>query len=152
MTRFSLDSNVLVYAADSTDARRHASAVSIIGRAARQPCVLTPQAFAEFFAVTSRKSIMPRAEAVAQIRDWIELFSVSAGPTADLVLAAAEAAASGRFQFYDALLLATAGAAGCEAVISEDMHPGATLAGARVVPAFDAGGGIGAEALALLRP
>jgi predicted nucleic acid-binding protein len=57
---------------------------------------------------------------------------------------------AGRFSFWDALLLATAEAGGCEAIISEDMHPGAMLGRVRVVPAFDGAGNISPEADALL--
>jgi predicted nucleic acid-binding protein len=55
-----------------------------------------------------------------------------------------------RFSFWDALLLASAGEAGCEAVISEDMRPGAMFGGVRIIPAFDKAGGISPEADALL--
>jgi predicted nucleic acid-binding protein len=53
-----------------------------------------------------------------------------------------DASNAGCFQFHDAVLLATAETAGCTAVISEDMHPGARLGRIQVVPAFDAAGGI----------
>lgn len=150
MPLFSLDSNVLFYAADPRDQARHRSALDIMTRASVRECVLVPQAFAEFFNAATRKGVMPRAQAATQIEDWMDLFAVASGPTATAVLAAAHASAAGRFQFFDALLLATAGAAGCEAVISEDMANGAAFAGVRVVAAFDSAGGIGAEAIALL--
>jgi predicted nucleic acid-binding protein len=38
-------------------------------------------------------------------------------------------AAAGRFSYWDALLLATLGRAGCSVLLSEDMADGATLAG-----------------------
>jgi predicted nucleic acid-binding protein len=148
--RFTLDSNVLVYAADDRDGVRQASALEIIARAALRDCILTPQALSEFFHAVSRKGIMPRAEADEQVRDWITAFTVSPGATAACVLTATQAAMSGLFQFYDALLLATAREADCTAVISEDMANGAELDGIRVVSAFGARGVIAAEAMALL--
>ena len=148
MTRFPLDSNVLVYAVDRNDRRRSDSALQILARAARRDCVLIPQTLAEFFSVVTRKRVTSRALALAQLRDWSEAYPQADGPTAACVIAAAQAPPS--FQFYDALLLATPGAAGCEAIISEDMHPGARLGGVRVVAAFAAAAGIGAEAEALL--
>jgi predicted nucleic acid-binding protein len=147
---FSLDSNILVYAADARDPVRRASAVTIITRAAALDCALTPQSLAEFFNSVTRKGIIPRAEATTQVQRWLRLFQITAGPTGEAVLKAAEASAAGRFQFYDALLLATADAAGCGAVISEDMARGARLGGVDVVAAFDAAGGIAPGALALL--
>ncbi|HME27290.1 MAG TPA: PIN domain-containing protein [Acetobacteraceae bacterium] len=148
--RFSLDSNVLVYAADDRDPARQGSALDIITRAAQCDCVLTPQALSEFFHAVTRKGIMPRMEAAEQVRDWITTFTVTPGATAASVLTAAQASAAGRFQFYDALLLATARDAGCSACISEDMADGAALDGVRVVTAFGGHGVIGADAVALL--
>ncbi len=150
MPRFSLDSNILFYAADPRDPVRHVSALEIISRAAVRDCILMPQALAEFFSATTRKGVMPRGQAVAQIKDWMDIFVLAAGPSGDVVLDAALASAAGLFQFYDALLLATASAAGCVALVSEDMADGARFAGVRVVGAFDPAGGIAGGALALL--
>jgi predicted nucleic acid-binding protein len=148
--RFTIDSNILIYAVDARFPERRASALDILTRAVGRDCVLTPQALAEFFHAVTRKGLMPRAEAAAQLHDWSVLYPVVPGPTpANLIAAAAEAAA-GRFQFYDALLLATAAAAACLVIISEDMHRGAQLGDLRVVGAFDDDGRVSAEARALL--
>jgi predicted nucleic acid-binding protein len=149
MTRFSLDSNILVYAADMASPPHQASAQQIVDASAERDCVLTTQAIAEFFHATTRKRLAKRMHATRLVRDWTRLFQV-AGPGAAELLAAVDASNDGRFQFFDALLLATAGAAGCTAVISEDMHPGATLGGVRVMAAFDPAGGIAADARGLL--
>jgi predicted nucleic acid-binding protein len=148
VTKFTLDSNILVYAVDRSARERHESAVEMLARASRRDFVLIPQALAEFFSAATRKRLAPRDLATAQLQDWLDAFPVAAGPTARSVLTAAKA--TPHFQFFDALLLATAGAAGCSALISEDMHPGAVLGGVRVVAAFDPAGGIAPEARALL--
>ena len=149
-TRFSLDSNILVYTADSRDPARQAAATEIMVRAARHDCVLTLQSLTEFFHAVTRKRIAPRPDAADQVRDWMDLFVVAPGATTGAVLMALDVATAGRFQFYDALLLATAREAGCTAVISEDMADGAELAGLRVIRAFDGQGGISAQAQSLL--
>ena len=148
--RFTLDSNVLIYAADGREVARRECALEIISRAAMRDCVLIPQALAEFCHAVSRKGIMPRTVAAEQVRDWITMFTIAAGASGAAVVAAAEAAMAGRFQFYDALLLATASEAGCTAVISEDMADGAVLDGVRVVAAFEPHGVISRRATALL--
>ncbi len=148
--RFTLDSNVLVYTADGRDSERQESALSIMNRAARCDCVLLPQALSEFFHAVTRKRIMPRSVAADQVRGWLRLFPITAGAAENAILAALEAAVAGRFQFYDALLLATAGEAGCGAVISEDMRDGAELRQVQVVAAFASHGAISAGAEALL--
>lgn len=148
--RFSLDSNLLVYATDGRDARRQSAAIEIVARAAHSDCILTLQSLTEFFHVVSRKGIIPRSEAAGQVRRWMEVFALAAGASATALVEALEAATAGRFQFYDALLLATAREAGCTVVISEDMADGAELDGVRVVAAFDGQGGISPQALTLL--
>ncbi len=95
--------------------------------AAELDCVLTPQALAESFHASTRKQVVSRDDAAAQVRHWMTIFEVVAGPTA--LNTALEAALSGRFQFYDGLLLATAREAGCQAIISEDMEADAVLDG-----------------------
>ena len=147
---FTLDSNILVYAADGREPVRQAAAIEIIARAARRDCLLTPQALAEFFHAATRKQIMPRAEAARQVQEWTVVFPITQGAGETALLTAVEEAVAGRLQFFDALLLATARDAGCAAVITEDMGEHARLDGVRVIAAFDGHGGINAAALALL--
>ena len=52
--RFSLDTNILVYAVDRDGGERHCRSVELVGRAARRDCVMTLQALAEFFHATTR--------------------------------------------------------------------------------------------------
>ncbi len=148
--RFTLDSNILVYAADGREPVRQASAIEIIARAARRDCLLTPQALAEFFRAATRKRIMPRAEAARQGRAWTVVFPITNGAGEAALLTALEEAATGRLQLFDTLLLATAREAGCGAVVSEEMGEHARLDGVRVIAAFDRHGGINTAALALL--
>ncbi len=129
--RFSLDTNVLVYAADRDAGERHGRACEILERSARRPCTLTVQALAEFFHATTRKGLVPKPQAAAQVRDWLELFP-TVGADAEALRTALKAVEGGRFSFWDAMLLATAAAAGCKVVLSEDMRDGAEIAGAVV--------------------
>ncbi len=124
--RFSLDTSVLVYAADQDSGERHERACEIVERAARRPCVLTLQTLAEFFHATTRKGIVPKAKAREQVLDWLELFPTQTADT-DALRVATRAAMDGHFSFWDAMLLATAERGGCVVVLSEDMGDGATL-------------------------
>jgi predicted nucleic acid-binding protein len=56
----------------------------------------------------------------------------------DEARAALAEAAAGRFSYWDALLLATLGRAGCSVLLSEDMADGARLAGVTVRDPFAA--------------
>jgi len=121
--RFTLDSNILVYATDSLSARRHRLAVSLVDHATTVDCILTLQSLGEFFHAVTRKAIAPKHAAARQVHDWMGAFpTVGAGATA--VATAVDLAAAGRFSFWDALLVATASDAGCTLVLSEDMHDG----------------------------
>lgn len=135
MTRFSLDANVLVYAADRAAGERHDRALEILDRAVRRDCALTLQALAEFFHVTTRKRLVARAEAAAQLRDWATEFPIVAAEPGAL-LAALEFAIDRRFSWWDALLLATADRHGCEIVLSEDMQDGARVGGVTILDPF----------------
>ena len=142
------DSNVLVYTAQVGDPRRIA-ALELLRMAARGPCVLTVQALGDFFFAATRKRLLPPPIAAAQVRRWMTALPPPVAASATAVVAAMDAAAEGRFSYWDALLLATAAEAGCAAAISEDMAEGAALGTIRVVPAF-AGGEVNAAARALL--
>lgn len=96
--RFTLDSNILVYAADASEPTRQAAAIDIIARAARRDCLLTPQALAEFFHATTRKRIVPRAEAARQVRAWTVVFPITLGAGAAALLTALDQAVAGRLQ------------------------------------------------------
>lgn len=124
MTRFTLDTNILVYAADGNAGERHLRAYDIVDRAAQSSCILTLQALAEFFHAVTRKGLVPVDAARDQVKDWMEIFPVLTAD-ADAIAAAMEAAALGRFGFWDAMLLATAARGGCAVALSEDMSDGA---------------------------
>lgn len=146
--RFSLDTNILVYAADGEAGQRHTLACEIIERSARRPCVLTIQALAEFYRAVTREGIVPTAAAATLVRDWMLLFPTASADAAALdgALVAVE---RGAFSFWDALLMATADGAGCTMVISEDMADGAAIGSAIVRHPF-AGDGLADAVLPLL--
>ena len=141
------DNDVLVCTARAGDPRRIA-ALELLRIAARGRCVLTVQALGEFFFAATRRGYLPRPTAAAQARRWMTVFPTPAAASATAVVAAMDAAAEGRFSYWDALLLATAAEAGCAAAISEDMGAGA-LGTIRVVPSF-AEDGVNPAARALL--
>jgi predicted nucleic acid-binding protein len=127
--RFGLDSNILVYAADIRDPARRQRARLVVARAARtRRCLLALQSIGEFFHASTRKRLVGRDEAAARAADYLSLFDIVAPAPADARQALA-AAADGTCAYWDGLLLATLGRAGCSLLLSEDMQDGATLAG-----------------------
>ena len=133
-----LDTNILVYALDSAAGPRHALAAEIIARAATCDCRLTFQSLSEFYVVVTRRGIVPKPEAAAQVEDWLVLFPALA-PTAAAVRAALAHASAGRASYWDALLVATAGEGGCATLLSEDLADGGQLGAVTIVDPFDAG-------------
>lgn len=108
--RFTLDSNLLVYSADKRNIRKQEAAIEIISRAMNNDCVILVQALAEFYHVVTRKRIMTKSDASSVVREWADSFILGNTANEDALLAAMIASVSGQFQFFDALLLATAGA------------------------------------------
>jgi predicted nucleic acid-binding protein len=121
----------------------------MIQRAVRLDCWLTLQAVSEFYAVVSRKRIVRPADVAAQAVDWLELFPRAAASESAVRTALADAAA-GRASYWDALLLATAGEAGCVAILTEDLADRAELGGVRIHNPFAPRGALTGPACRLL--
>jgi predicted nucleic acid-binding protein len=149
--RFTLDSNILVYAFDRTEEVRHQLAVEIVDRAVAADCLLTLQALSEFYAVTTRKQMLSPAEAAAQVADWLAAFR-HATISASAMLAALGHATTGRASYWDALLVATAAEAGCCVVLSEDISDGGRFGDIQVHNPFAPGGRLTERARQLLEP
>jgi predicted nucleic acid-binding protein len=126
--RYTLDTNILIYAVDRAAGPRHRMAIEIVDRSIERPCILTVQALAEFVFAVTKKALVPRDQALAQARDWLRVFPIVAADQYALELAYT-AIEQERFGLFDALLLATARQAGCSIALSEDMHDGAQLDG-----------------------
>ena len=126
--RFSLDTNILVYAVDRDAGERYRRSRELIGQAARCDCVLTLQALAEFFHATTRKELLDSRRAGAVLRSWRDVFEVTAADDSALI-DAVDAVEEHRLSFWDAMLWSAARRAGCSAVLTEDMQHGRRLGG-----------------------
>ena len=133
--RFTLDTNILVYAlAGRPDDRRDLAARDHRpGR--RCDCWLTLQSVSEFYAAVTRKRLASRSQAAAQANDWLDMFPTATASAAAIRSALAVASAE-RASYWDALLLATAAEAGCTSMLTEDMADGTALYGVRVLNPF----------------
>jgi predicted nucleic acid-binding protein len=133
--RFSLDTNILVYAVDRDAGERHERSKELMGKAARCDCVLTVQALAEFFHAATRKNMLEPDLASAFVRDWLDVFRVTSADEASLV-DAMDAVGEHRLSFWDAMLWATARQTGCSAILTEDMQDGRRLSGIEFINPF----------------
>ena len=135
--RFSLDTNILVYAVDRDAGERHRRSKDLMGRAALCDCVLAMQALAEFFHATTRKRLLQPDRATAFVRSWLDIFQVTSADDSALVNAMG-AVEEHRMSFWDAMLWAAVRQAGCSAILSEDMQHGRRLGGVEFVNPFAA--------------
>lgn len=133
--RFSLDSNVLVYAIDQRSGDRHRQASEIMQRAAQLDCVLTVQAFGEFFHATTRKKLLEPSRARVFVDNWLDVFAIAAADS-EALIDAIDAVDQHKLSFWDAMLWATAKRAGCAAILSEDQQDGLRLGGVEFINPF----------------
>lgn len=132
----SFDANVLIYAVDRDDSRRHEQATALLERAIRSGnCLQTLQSLAEFYNVLTRKMRVPGERAEAFVASWRGVFAVEAASIADLDHAM-RAVREYRLSFWDALLWATVRRVGATVLVSEDFQDGRIIEGVRIANPF----------------
>jgi predicted nucleic acid-binding protein len=119
-----LDTNVLVYAVDKADRRKHAKALSIVETALDRPADwrISSHVLSEFSNVLLRKLKCPTARLLAFLDQLSAIPCFAMTPAA--VRRAAEIQALHGLQFFDAQVVAAAEATGCERIFSEDLNDG----------------------------
>lgn len=131
----SLDTNILVYAADKTAGARYLAARRIVDRAAPTGAILTEQSLFEFFHVCTRKGKMSAPEAELLIRRFAQDFALAL-PQPSVLDDALKFQSRYRLSIWDARLLAVCAAHGCDHLLSEDLQDGARYGGVAVVNPF----------------
>ncbi len=117
-----LDTNVLIYAFAADDPRsERAEALVAAGG------VISVQVLNEFVNVSRRKLARQWPEIESQIRVLRTLLDPPIPLTVDLHDTALAHARDHNLAFYDALIVAAAGHAGCSILFTEDMHDGQAL-------------------------
>ena len=128
--RFTLDTNLLVYAVDADAGEHHDMARELVDQAVEMDCVLTLQVLGEFFHAVTRKGRMPVSDAADQVHDWQTLFPVVSSRSEDLDRAITAVLRHG-LPFWDAMLWSTAKAAGVTVLLTEDLQHDRVLEGVR---------------------
>jgi predicted nucleic acid-binding protein len=134
--RFTLDTNVLVYAAVQQSGPKHRAAIDIVERARSRDCVVALQALAELFRVLTGKFKATPAHAAAVVHKFRTTIPVVIADE-DCLIEAMDAVVGHSLSFWDAMLWATAKRAGCRLLLSEDGDDGRTLGGVTLVNPFD---------------
>lgn len=134
--KVALDTNVLAYAEGVNVDDRHDAALDLVQRLPQESVVLPVQALGELFNVLTRKAGRTRESAGDALRSWRDAFVV-VDTSSDVMLTAASLAADYRLSIWDAVILATASAARCRLLLSEDFQNGLSWAGVTVTNPFE---------------
>jgi predicted nucleic acid-binding protein len=131
-----LDTNVLVYAYDSTDPRKQQIAQRLLVKALADGTAISGQVLGEFAAVLFHKLSPPAPP--ENVRTVLEaLAPLRLIPTdGEMVHRVVEIRAAYGLHFYDALVVAAAERAGCARIWSEDLASGEKYFGVLVENPF----------------
>lgn len=125
-----IDTNVLVYAFDTSDRAKQAQALSVLAR--HPDATISTQVLLEWFAAVTRKLTPPMepAKARAALRSLAQLEVAPAD--AELVVKAAGTAEDHQLSIWDAMVIEAAAIAGCRVLLSEDLNAGQVIRGVQI--------------------
>lgn len=129
-----IDTNVLVYAFDGSDPVKQRTARRVLEESTS--IVLSTQVLLEFFVVVTRKLTPPVPEQLAA--DAVaELARLRVIPTDEhLVLRAVTTSITEQISVWDAMIIEAAAEAGCDRILTEDLHTGSTIRDVEIVDPF----------------
>lgn len=128
----SIDTSVLVYATDESDAAKHAASRKLLERALKAGWPIAAQVYGEFFSVVTRKRLATRGAARAVIEAW----GASMPPMPSSITAhtaALQLAAEKQVQYWDALIIAVCAEHGIKQLFTEDAQSAAKLLGVKCI-------------------
>lgn len=131
-----VDTNILVYAHDVDQGRKHQRARDILIELMQDRSgALSPQVLQEFYVTVTRKIAKPlqRREARAIVEDY-SVWCIDT--TAAEIAAAFRIEDQAKISFWDALIVASAVKAGATVLLSEDLSSGQKIAGLRIQNPF----------------
>ena len=130
-----VDTNVLVYAFDDGATAKRDRARALLS-APPDPFVISAQVIGEFYVVVTRKLATPLAEeqASAAVAELLRLPVVPID--GELARAAVSTSRAAQLSYWDALVIESAAAAGCDRLLTEDLADGATIRSVRIENPF----------------
>jgi predicted nucleic acid-binding protein len=130
------DTNIVVYADDSSHPAKQRRAVALFAehRRSRSGVVSTQVLLQEYFVAATRKLGVDAAAARRKV-ELLSEFDVAQPAPADM-LAAIDLHRLHKLSFWDALILRMAKQSGCTILLSEDMQHARQVEGIRVVNPF----------------
>lgn len=135
-----LDTNVLVYQVDSSDARKHRIADRLVSQALHEGSgCISFQVVQECLNTALRKSRI--ALSAEQAQTWLDVVLeplCTVLPSLGLYRRALALQSRWQLAFYDSLIVAAALEAGCKRLLSEDLQHGQRIEGLRIENPFRA--------------
>jgi predicted nucleic acid-binding protein len=135
----SFDTNIFVYSVDQSDPRKQSIVERILRAADPTATVVGLQVIGEFQNALQRRLKMPPWAAAQAARNVLAKFGSFPYDQPAVESALAQSAA-GRLSYWDALLVASADAAGVTALITEDMADGSVHGAVEIINPFGPSG------------
>ncbi len=134
--RVFVDTNVWVYTVDRSEGAKQKMARDLLQRSRESDLVVSAQVLGEFFVTVTGKLShpVPRAEARALVEQMSRLPVVPID--SQLVARAIAHSEVWQLSYWDALIVAAAGVAGCTRILSADMSDGAVYDGVQIENPF----------------
>jgi predicted nucleic acid-binding protein len=126
--RYFLDANVLIYSVDRADPAKQEMALGLIARHAKERSgVISTQVLQEFFSAATRKLGIAPLQARQHLRDFrvFDIVQVTPG----IIEEGIDCSILNGISFWDGLIVASAAAAKCAELISEDLSDGHSVGG-----------------------
>ena len=137
MTRQFVDTNVLLYAYDTSAGRKHERAADLVAALGRtRSGVISVQLLQEFYVNVTRKVVVPLAPADARERLRVLVRWPLYSPLPDDVVSASEIAEPAQLSFWDAMVVHSAAQMGCDLLWSEDLSSGQRIRTVTVADPF----------------
>ena len=115
-----LDTNVLIYSVDRADAAKQAIALGLIARHAKaRTGVISTQVLQEFYSAATRKLGIEPIQAREQLRAFRVFDIVQVTPA--IIEEGVDCSILNLISFWDGLIVASASAAKCAELLSEDL-------------------------------
>jgi len=132
--RLFLDTNILVYTQDSSEAPKRDRAMALLREHAADDIVVSTQVLLEFYRNLLRKKLCTAADAALLCGAWMEHEVVPVTPA--LVASAIELHQEKQLSIWDALVLQAALEARCSVIYTEDLQHGMRVGPLRIVNPF----------------
>lgn len=135
VTRSFIDTNVLIYAEASDAPAKQQLALSLLKQLYESSQgVLSTQVLQEYCNVALKKLKLPAQHVRAQLELYAQFEIVQVSPA--IIHAGLDLHQTRSIGFFDAIIMASAHAAGCAVVYSEDMNAGEVMAGVQIINPF----------------